>query len=261
MSCLLSLLLLAFPAGAQSTGELPSFEVADVKPSKGDAIRSKGRILPGGRIEMPGAPLKELVMFAYSVQENMIQGLPKWADQARFDIVAKAPPGTSVATLRLMVQSLLVERFKFSMHREEKTRPAYALVVGKNGPKLQAGTGEQQSCSWLMVEGGLRRRECHNMTMAELATQLPGWGNVGINRPVIDETGLKGPYDFHLDMGLGDLVRQKIGEREGQLPSGTVPDSGPTIFAAMEQLGLKLESRNMPLPMIVVDHVEAPSDN
>ena len=254
----LSGFLFAFQAFTQSP-VLPSFEVADVKPSK-EAMPGKGRILPGGRIEIPGASLKDLIRLAYGVQENMIHGAPNWAGHDRFDIVAKGVGIKQMPTLRLMVQSLLAERFKLSMHREEKMLPAYALIVGKNGPKLQAPTGERQQCNWSSVALGLRRRECHNMTLDDLATQLPGWAMIGIDRPVVDETGLKGSYDFHFDVGLGDLVEKRRSEGEGAA-SIAPPDPGPTIFAAMEQLGLKLESRKMPLSVIVVDHAELPSEN
>jgi uncharacterized protein (TIGR03435 family) len=267
MLLLVSVFLLTVGGYGQSTASLPAFEVADIKPSSPDAIRSKGRILPGGRIEMPGGTLKELVMFAYGVQDNMIQGAPKWADHDRFDIVAKAANNSSVQTLRLMMQQLLADRFKLAIHQEDKMMAAFVLTVDKNGPKLENGDGGKQQCNWSVIENGLRRRECQNMSMQELARQLPGWGGIGIDRQVVDETGLKGAYNFYFDVGIvmdaGMINAAKVNtaEREGRAPGMAIRESGPTIFAALQKLGLKLESRKTATPIIIIDHVEPPSDN
>jgi uncharacterized protein (TIGR03435 family) len=267
MLLLVSGFLLAVGSHGQSTVSRPSFEVADIKPSSPDALRSKGRILPGGRIEMPGGTLKELVMFAYGVQDNMIQGAPKWADHDRFDIVAKATNNSSVPTLRLMMQQLLADRFKLVTHQEDKMMATYVLTVDKTGPKLENGDGGKQQCNWSLIENGLRRRECQNMTMQELARQLPGWGGIGIDRQVVDETGLKGAYDFHFDVGIvrdagmDSALKLNTAEREGRAPGMAIRDSGPTVFAALQKLGLKLESRKTATPIIIIDHVEPPRDN
>lgn len=246
---------------AQERTVTPSFEVADVKPSSSSNVEPrKARILPGGRLEVPNATLKELIIFAYGVQENAITGLSKWMDNDRFDIVAKAPADSSAEVLRPMLQSLLADRFKLTLHRTDRSMSAYVLSRGKHDLKLQPGSGGRQTCQWSVLESGsrdgdptqsrIRRRECRNMTMEELAKQLPGWGGIGIDRPVVNETGLTGPYDFYLDVGMP--LRAK---------AGTVPDDGPTIFTAFEQVGLKLESRKTPVPVIVIDHAEPPSAN
>jgi uncharacterized protein (TIGR03435 family) len=259
LSILIPATLLAWPGHSQSTATPPAFEVADIKPSA-NPMPGKGRLLPGGRIEIPGMNLKEFIMFAYGVQDNMIVGTAKWAETDRFDIVAKAASDTPMPTLRLMFQNLLAERFKLAIHRENKVMPAYVLTVGKRASKLREGSGGRQECGWQSLEGGLRRRECRNLTMAEFAKQLPGLGGAGIDLPVVDETGLKGAYDFQFDMGFGGMGRGD-GPRPGDGPAAAIPDSGPTIFAALEQIGLKLESRKMPMPVIVVDHAELPAVN
>ena len=189
---------------AQQTAAPPAFEVADIKPSDPAArMPGKGRMLPGGRIEVPTITLRELIVFAYNVQENMISGGPKWAGSDRFDLVAKAPENTPMPAMQAMMQTLLAERFKLVFHREEKVMPAYVLTVGKREPKYHEGSGGRQTCNWTRLDSGLMRRECQNMTMPELARQPPGWGGIGINLPVVDETGLMGAYDFHLDVGMG----------------------------------------------------------
>ena len=265
----------AWVAFCQSIVNPPAFEVATVKPnmSSDDPKKQKARFLPGHRIELPNRTLKSFIMSAYDVQSDMITGGPKWLDSDRFDIVANAPPEADENMLRTMLQTLLAERFKLATHRENKVTPEFALVVGKSGPRLERSLQPgQPDCSWKGANsdglhdarGGaetagarradsLRHRVCHNMTMAELAKALPGWGGIGIDRPVVDLTGLDGAYDFELEIAAG---RPKKGGVAGE------DDSGPTIFDAMTHLGLKLESRKRSMPIVVIDHVErVPTEN
>jgi uncharacterized protein (TIGR03435 family) len=246
---------------AQERTDTASFEVADIKPSNASNLDlRKARILPGGRLDVPNATLKELIIFAYGVQENAITGLAKWMDNDRFDVVAKAPADSSPQTLRPMLQSLLADRFKLTLHREDRPMSAYVLSRGKHDLKFQPGSGGRQTCQWNMLDKGLRRRECHNMTMDELAKQLPGWAGIGIDRPVVNETGLSGPYDFYFDVGMPGRNKNERGRGEG-VSGASVPDDGPNIFVAFEQVGLKLESRKTPVPVIVIDHAEPPTAN
>jgi uncharacterized protein (TIGR03435 family) len=252
------LLLLLVPALFAQTQQ-PTFEVADIKPSDPANLTAhgKGRILPGGRIEVPGATLKELIIFAYGVQEDMISGGPAWVTRDRFDLVAKAPENASPQILRPMLQSLLADRFKLAIHLQTKLQSAYVLMLGSRPPQFTKGDGGRQQCDWSMLESGLRRRECHNLSMTELARQLPGWGGIGIALPVIDQTGLKDVYNFHLD--VGNPFSRGDGERGAvDRPAAPPPDSGPTIFAALDQIGLKLERRRMPVQAIVIDHADQP---
>ena len=235
LALLLFLALPGWQARSQTTANPPSFEVADIKPSDpSNVMPGKGRMLPGGRIELPGMTLKNFIMFAYGVQQDMILGGPKWAGQDRFDVVAKAPPNASPETMRPMFQSLLAERFRLAIHREDQVRAAYVLTLGKRAAQYREGDGGRQECNWSNLESGLRRRECHNLTMAGLARQLPGWGGIGIDLPVVDQTGLKGAYDFHLDVGMpfarggGSTVRKGrrpvqwiLGRRSSWLRNGS----------------------------------------
>jgi uncharacterized protein (TIGR03435 family) len=253
--CLAIALLATLPGWQMSsqTSNPPAFEVVDIKPADPSMMEGrKGRILPGGRIELPAITLKECIVFGYGVTENMIVGGPKWTDHDRFNIVAKASPNASPEILRPMIQSMLADRFQLAFHREEKLQSAYVLSVGKRPAKYHEGDGRPQECRWTNAESGLRRRECHNMSMAELVRQLPGWGGIGIDLPVFDETGLKGVYDFTLDVGM------PLGARGGEEGKPAFADSGPTIFAAFDQIGLKLESRKMPVQVIVIDGAELP---
>jgi uncharacterized protein (TIGR03435 family) len=244
-------------AFGQPPSQRPTFEVADIRPSdQAKTLELKERILPGGRVELPGETVVSLMMFAYSVRENMIENIPKWGGNRHFDIVAKAPPNTSVAGLRAMVQALLVDRFKLAFHTEAKSMPVFVLTVANNGPKLQRATGGRPQCVWKKVELGVMRRECQNLTMAEFVTQLPKFP-VGIDRPVVDETGLKDSYDFQFEVGF---VRPADFDAGGAfIPN--LADSGPSIFSALAKIGLKLESQKAAQPNLVVDHVEPPSGN
>jgi uncharacterized protein (TIGR03435 family) len=249
-------------ASGQSTDKVPSFEVADVQASKSTNPNPvKGGFSASGRVELPNMTIKQLMMGAYSVQENMITGGPKWLDSDRFDIVAKAAPNTPHATLFLMLQSLLAERFKLAIHREEKLMPAYALVRGKRALKLEPSTGGvpgQPDCKWQPSGPGRLQRICHNMTMADLARQLPGWGPTRVDLPVVDMSELKGPFDFIVEISTpGGRGERREGEQ------AATPDLAEiTAFDAFEQIGLRLESRKMPMQVIVIDHVErVPTEN
>jgi uncharacterized protein (TIGR03435 family) len=247
-------LLTVWQAYGQPLSQRPSFEVADIKPSdQAKASESKERILPSGRVELPGETVVSLIMFGYTVQANMIEGLPKWGGNKYFDIVAKASPNPSVADLRLMVQSLLAERFKLVFHTEDKGMAVFVLTVAKNGPRLQKASGGRQNCMWKKTEIGVMRRVCQNITMAEFVTELPRYP-VGIDRPVVDETGLRDAYDFQFDVGFV----KPAGFDAGGAFIPNYAESGPSIFTALTKIGLKLESRRAAQPNIVVDRVEPP---
>lgn len=231
-----------------------AFEVADIKPSDPSMIKmGRPRVSPGGRIDVPGYTVKDLMMFSFGVTDNMISGGPKWIDVDRFDIIAKAPTEAPIETLRQMMQTLLADRFRLAFHHEDKAMPAYVLTLSKNPPNLHQSSGGPSQCDWNDLGDGIRQRDCHNLTLEEFAKQLPITGGIGIDLPVVDQTGLKGGYDFQFEVGT--VQRKTDGDTPGEA------DSGPSIFAALLKIGLKLESRKVPMPVIVVDRVERPSGN
>ncbi len=151
-----------------------------------------------------------------------------------------------------MLQSLLAERFQLAIHRENKPMPVYAMVVGKGGPKLQKSAGGDMTCRWITPANATSKAECKNITMRELATQMPLWGMAHVDQPVEDLTEIQGSYDFQLEWSL-PAGRGDVGK--GDVPA--MPDSaGATIFDAMSQTGLKLEPRKRPASVIVIDHAE-----
>ena len=239
--------------------QTPAFEVAEIKPSDPSVQKTgKGRMLPGGRIELPGQTVRDLMTFAYAVQDDMIMGGPKWASEQRFDIVAKALSVTAPETLRRMMQSLLAERFQLTTHNQDKLTSAYVLTLVKTPPSIRESAGSQTRCQWTNSSDGLRKRECHNMTMEEFAQELPDTGGIGIFRPVKDQTGLRGSYDFEFEVGT--LRRSSPDTTPGAAPP-SIGDSGPTIFAALLKLGLRLQERKIMMPAIVIDRLERPLQN
>jgi uncharacterized protein (TIGR03435 family) len=156
------------------------------------------------------------------------------------------------------MQDLLANRFKLAIRREEKPAPAYVLTLGTRPAKYRQAAGGRQTCKWTTLESGRSRRTCENMTMAEFARQLPGWGGIGIDLPVVDQTGLSGAYDFEFDVGMRRVTKDARTGGSKPAASSLLPDSGPNIFVGLELIGLKLERRKMPLQGIVIERAERP---
>jgi uncharacterized protein (TIGR03435 family) len=234
-------------------GKRLGFEVASIKASKQGG---RGRSLltdPAGRFTTENATLRAIIVFAFGVRDFQISGGPSWLDSDRFDIVAKPQNRSTPAQVPQMVQSLLVDRFKLKFHRETKEMPVFALVVGKNGPKLKPTKPEDDaSRSNRGFQGGRGELNALGADMAALATRL----SAIVGRPVIDRTGLTGRFDFKLQWEPDTPVQMRS-------PDGPVADSehGPSIFTAVQQLGLKLENQKAPVEIMVIDSVEKPSAN
>jgi uncharacterized protein (TIGR03435 family) len=243
-------------AFAQTGSVLPEFEVASVKPTSPDIkvipvlqAQEPLGMQPGGRFSMNGRTVSDLIQYAYRAQVVSLSGAPEWCQSARFDIVAKSPPGTSVAITRQMMQALLRDEFKLTIHREEAPSNVFVLVAGKKGPtlKISEGSGPAQ-CKWgvsaLQQDSGVRL-ECTNMRPLDFVDVLPRFAPHYVDRPVVDLTELPDAYDFALDWTT----------RAG------IDGGGLTILDAIEkQLGLKLQQRKIAIPVVVIDHIEQPPD-
>lgn len=262
---------------AQVSTKLPAFEVASIRPATltPDAVRSGafhvGMTVDGARVDIGFTPLSELVRMAYRAQPYQISGA-SWMSTQRYDIVAKMPKGASADQVPEMLQALLVERFMLSAHREKHDRPVYALVIGKNGPKLtEAATGaggDQDNAFMTLRQDGGAPVQILKMTMADLAYLL----TTILDRPVIDRTGLSKTYQFGLEISREDQARSLARMRPNAAPrdagAGNPPapeasePPGSSYFSAVEKLGLKLEAQTAPVETIVVDHIEKkPTDN
>ncbi|MEI9976857.1 MAG: TIGR03435 family protein [Ignavibacteriota bacterium] len=270
--------LLAAPAVfCQATPEHPQFEVASVKPSAplapGGGL-AVGVHIDGAMVRCTYLSLLNYMNMAYDVKDYQIQG-PDWLAGEHYDIVAKRPDGVEgEKALRGMMASLLEDRFKLVIHRETKELPAYALVVGKGGLKMKevlpdpnepeqtkvdvSVTGGGRGGATVDLGGGssisygLNKLEAHKVNIPSIMDSLSKF----LDRPVVDMTGLTGRYNFTLEYSVDELknmVRSSGGD------ASHIPDFGgeqPSMFTSVESLGLKLEPRKTPLPVIVIDSVQ-----
>jgi uncharacterized protein (TIGR03435 family) len=270
-----------------------AFEVASIKQSVPmeealPLIRQgklkQGRTIDQFRAEYNFTSLLSLIMQAYKVDRDQIAG-PDWMLTTNFDIEAKLPQGATVDQVPEMLQTLLAERFGLKMHKEMRDLQVYALIVGKNGPKMKdttnepdpktpegavavdspwgtrmyvvrdkavtTGTGPGVGTMTSAMSNGHLHEELSKGTMQVLAEVLKG---LAAQRRVIDKTGLKGTYAIVLDYDLPT--------GHPPAPEGSAPDPGgdpviESLKTPVEKLGLKLESRKQPIETIVIDHVEA----
>jgi uncharacterized protein (TIGR03435 family) len=234
----------------------PRFEVADVHRSVNatnpQTYRSGG-FLRGDRYDLRKVAMVDLISLAYGIEPDNILGGPDWLALTRFDITAKARSSTSPADLHLMLQSLLVERFKLIVHQEVRPVPAFALQLDKDEPKIKKpeGSGDAECRFQRQPDtSSYAVYACRNMTMAIFAQQLRAMAGDYLADPVVDQTGLSGTWDFDL----------KWNSRSRVLASGT---ERITIFNAIgQQLGLRLAAAKIPANVLVVDSVrEKPTDN
>lgn len=241
---------------AQSTPtaakDLPAFEAASVKPSAraklgGEGSRKQSVTVDPGRITLVNVTLQACIRAAFEVKDYQISG-PSWLEDDRFDISAKAADAVPEKELHRMLQRLLAERFKLEYHTVKKDLPAYVLLVGKNGPKFTESKSEGEFSAMPTGRTSAKFERAQVSQLVDVLTQI-------LRMPIIDETGLKGKYDIAVDM-TSYLP-------EGFDHSGPPPDLPAIAMAAVQnELGLKLESRKVPLDMIVVDHLErAPTEN
>lgn len=279
-------------SGGQTASTTPEFEVASVKPNKsGDPPNSNFPLGPGdvyvrngGYFSATGFPLMTYMTFAYKISGNQVQylspQLPDWAKTERYDIQARANGDPGKDQMRLMMRSLLADRFKLATHYENREVPVFAFVLwksGKTGPRLRphldkspCPTEQPASSAPAIVDGlpafcngiyplpstipGSFRFAGRSVTIGFIADTFSAGTNLG--RPMIDQTGLSGTFDFTLEW---------TPERRGPAPPGADvgPDSpGPSFEEALrEQLGIKLQSQKGSISVLVVDHVERPSAN
>jgi uncharacterized protein (TIGR03435 family) len=241
--------------------EVASVKAANTRPEPGEfgGIRA----LPGGQTYVARfVPLKLMIELMYKITDSQIVGGPDWINTDRFDVRAKAEKPSTLDDLHIMFQNMLVERFKIQFHRETRTLPAFVLTVDKGGSKMTVNEEPEPFEIPIQGRGGppptpptFNGRRCNMEYLGWwLGQQLNGAQQ--IDRPVVDQTGLKGFYDFKL------TYAPDLSGRTG--PNGEQPPSfdGPNLFQALkEQLGLKLESSKGAVVVFVIDHVEKPADN
>jgi uncharacterized protein (TIGR03435 family) len=245
---------LASSESASAQSSKPKFEVASVKPSDPQDPRTNMETPPNGsRFSTTGTSLKFLIGIAYEKAPAQISGGPSWIDVDRFEIDAR--PETVVPGLegykrtKLMLQSLLEERFKLAVHTETRQEPVYELVLTKTGSKLK-------DVSFAVPRQEMRKGQLL-VTSTRLSFVIPIFSAL-VQRPVVDKTGLTGVYDFTLTFRPEPGIPGAVGPN----PLPPVDPEAPGIFTAIqEQLGLKLESARGPVEVLVIDHAEKPDAN
>jgi uncharacterized protein (TIGR03435 family) len=236
-----SLTVLIATAVAFAQVQAPAeFETATVRPNTLDDHIVTVNVGPAGRFDARGYTLVLLMQRAYGVMDWNVSGGPAWIRTDRFDVAAKASVAGNLteAQLQPMLQRLLAERFKLKLHKSSKEVPGYALVAGKDGPKVKlSADGVEHPDTFRMSRTGLSGK---GITMENLARWVAG--KLGL--VAVDQTGLKGPYDVKADW--------KVDEASDELQA--------SVFAALRnQLGLELAAKKITIEMLVIDNAEKPS--
>jgi uncharacterized protein (TIGR03435 family) len=288
----------------------PIFEVAAIRPASfptPETMRSgkfnAGMKINGLSLDFGFVTLADLIPYAYRVKSFQVTG-PSWMRESRWNIVAKLPEGSSQDQAPEMIQALLAERFKLTIHREKREQPVYELIVGKGGPKLEPPASEDDAkqdppgpfpggppfggpmgATGARISPGQNcamHMELNKSTMSAFADTLTPF----LDRPVVDQTGLKDDYKITLDLPMEVMFAMMQNQGRGGGPGGGpggpgggprgggpppgCPDPGTAasdassapIFQAVQHLGLKLQPKKTPFDTIVVDHLEkTPTDN
>ncbi len=258
-----ALLSVASVGWAQSSKGRLEFEVASLKPNT-DARGGSIARTPGG-LTARNAAFSILIEMAFQTKLLDLGGVPDSLRSKRFDIVAKAAGKISGDEYWAMLRTLLEDRFKLAYHRETHEAQVYALVVGKKGvdlgPKisLSADAGcpvNPNGSNYCGVQAQPGRMIGQRVYMARIARELSPFAG----RPVQDQTGLAGAYDFQL-IWTPDQFRSDDGKVKF-LNGDPIDPAGPSFFTAIqEQLGLKLQSRKGQVETLVIDHAESPAEN
>jgi uncharacterized protein (TIGR03435 family) len=239
----------------------PVFDVATIKPNDSGATSMQGIGFGGRNFITRASSLVDLISFAYEVQKKQIIGAPDWADRDRYDIsaVPDIAGQPNVTQMRTMLRKLLTDRFALKYHMEKREMSAFVLTVAKGGSKLKETASNANGPGFgLRAQPGGIMIPAINATMAEFAGAfLQG---LILDRPVVDQTGLTGKYDFSFTFTPDDTM---FNGHPPPLPAKTdTTEAAPSLFEAFQQqLGLKLDAQKTSVPVIAIDHVDKPTAN
>jgi uncharacterized protein (TIGR03435 family) len=239
----------------QTAGSADQFAVAAIRPSRPEEMFSVA--VNGRRFTTTQASLKDLISYAYMLHSRQITSGPAWLESDKFDVVAETDSNDRLnqPTARKMVQQLLLDRFHLAFHRDRNELSIYEIVAANQGPKLAKSPGDANGFGTLGFPM-LGQMVVKNATIAEFANFLQRYV---LDRPVLDESGIEGRYEFTLDWTADES--QFIG-RTDQLPAPSRSVEPPDLFTAFhEQLGLRLVSKKGQAPVLVVDRVEKLTEN
>ncbi len=279
-----------------ATGPLPSFEVATIKPSAdGKAAQSINTPTESRTMNVTA---RNLIEHAYHIPwtpsfNQCVVGGQGWIDSVHYDVDARIDPSlvATFATMSneqqkdqtsLMMQSLLADRFKLRVHFESRELPIYALAVAKRGAKLAAAkelpaVAEQDDPPhpnavlptsseglrkgiFVRYRGQEAEMTAKGVTLDQLVHWLAGYSEIG-GRTVVNQTGLGGTYDFTLRWTRERLTAPPSQSDQSGAPPPREPESPPLFTSLSEQLGLRLISTKGPVEVLVIDHIEKPSEN
>ncbi len=242
------LMLAAVPMFAPAQ-PVKAFDVAAIRPHDPNDPGGRADTLPGGRFTGRNMTMRFLFEYAYSVRHFETLGEPSWFDE-RYDIDAKADVAgeLSEAELKPPLQALLADRLKLVTHWETKDLPVYDLVIAPGGQKFRASDPDEKP---EVARPSASKVILRKITLKAFANMLSA--NPDIQRSVTDRTDLTGEFDFTL---------QWTPEPSPGADAPVAVTEGPSIFTALiEQLGLKLIAKKGPDRVVVIDHVERPSEN
>jgi uncharacterized protein (TIGR03435 family) len=269
-------------------GQKLEFEAASVRPSapSGSQQVSIGLHLDGAQARIAAFAFRDYVAMAYRMKAYQISG-PDWTASDRFDLTAKLPAGATADQIPEMLQAFLADRFQLTLHHDKKELPVYALVLGKPPLKLKevpaspgdddgppatnvAASGSSAGVSVDLGHGtsysfSNNKLEARKFSMDNLATTLERY----LDRPIVNQTGLKGKYDFTLEVTQEDyqvmMIRVALSAGLVLPPQVTQMADGnstASLMDALQQAGLKLEPRKAPIDFLVIDQArKTPTDN
>lgn len=242
----------------------PKFDVATIKQSlPGPATTGFGLITQDAElISYKAISLKFLLMRAYGVKEFQISG-PDWMDASRYDLTATLPPGTTADQIPAMLQELINERFRMTVRWDTKQEPVYALVIDKGGPKLKLAADSTQGSEGAKPPASSASATSFQMPGATIA-QLTGFLSRVMDRPVIDSTGLQGKFDISLNVSITDIygTRAQQATEAATQSSPTDADAPRSIFTALREIGLRLNSQKTDIKVLTVVNADrVPTEN
>jgi bla regulator protein BlaR1 len=233
-------------AQARASTAKPIIQVVSIKRNTSGEGNSMFTMPLGEKFTATNVRARMLIAMAYDLKPHQLSGAPDWLESEKYDIQAKTGAPADRDQMKLTMQALLADRFKLAIHLDPKEMPIYALVASKGATKLRPAAGDGESKSQFRIGIGVGLLNLHGASMAQLADAL----SRVVGRDVIDKTGIAGTFDVELDWTPD--------ERRDRMPE----DAGPSLFTAIqEQLGLKLEAQKGPVDIVVIDHVEKPSQN
>lgn len=233
----------------------PAFDVVTVKPSKPDAVGQSLRV-QGATVSIANATLMDLATYAFDVHKQQILGAPAWATSEHYDISGKAAPEAQPNTeqVKVMLRKLIADRFQLAFHKEQKELSVYTLSVAKGGSKISKNTGKNETTG--IIFRGPGSVLLNAVSIDDFCKMLQ---TAAVDRPVVNQTGLSGTYDFSLvwTPDAGPAV-----PNANSLTPFDRADGPPDVFGAtQQQLGLKLDATRLQIGVLEVDKAEKPSDN